>query len=75
MATGHVCAFPWLHAINKMLEAEAVRRGFPPMQAVVEDTSVDDLQHAANWTAVATYLETITLATLDVHLPFRASAQ
>lgn len=75
MATGHVCAFPWLHAANKLLEAEAVRRGFPPMQVVVEDTSVDDLHHAASWTAVGTYLEKITLDTVDVHLPFRSSAQ
>ncbi|DBA78406.1 TPA: hypothetical protein ACH3X2_007903 [Trebouxia sp. C0005] len=70
IATGHVCAFPWIPTVYKLLEAEAVRRGHPPMQTYIEDTSVDDLHHAANFTAVASYLETITLESLEVHVPF-----
>ena len=71
MATGQVCAFPWVPTVHKLVEAEAVRRGFPPLQAYIEDTSIDDLQHAANWTAVAGYLETVTLDTLEVHIQLR----
>ncbi len=44
------------------------------MQTYVEDTSVDDLHHAANFTAVASYLETITLENLEVHVPFRSDS-
>ncbi|DBB00809.1 TPA: hypothetical protein ACH3X1_000738 [Trebouxia sp. C0004] len=32
VATGHVCVFPWIPTVNKVLEAEAVRRGHPPLQ-------------------------------------------
>ena len=39
------------------------------MQAVIEDTSVCDLQHAANWTDLIHYLEGITIDSLDVHVP------
>ncbi len=70
-----MCAFPWIPTVNKLLKAEAVRTGHPPMQTYVEDTSVDDLHHAANFTAVASYLETITLENLKVHVPFRSVSQ
>ncbi len=69
LATGQVCAYPWLHAVNKMLEAEAVRRGEPPMQRILDDTTDDDLQHAANWAEVASYLDTITMDNMNVHVP------
>ena len=52
-----------------MLEAEAVRRGEPPMRVLLEDLSLDDLQNAANWAEVATYLTTITVDDLNLHVP------
>ena len=44
------------------------------MQTYVEDTSVDDLHHAANFAAVASYLAAITLENLEVHVPFRSDS-
>lgn len=41
----------------------------------MEDTSIDDLQHAANWTAVTGYLETVTLDTLEVHIQLRSESR
>ena len=57
-----------------LLGAEAVRIGHPPMQTDVEDTSVDDVHHAANFTAVARYLATITCESLEVHVPFKSDS-
>ena len=68
-ASGQVCAFPWLPAINKLTEAEAVRRGELPMQVLMQDTTVSDLQKAAEWENVADYLEGITEQHLNVHVP------
>ena len=40
------------------------------MQSYLEDRTTDDLQHAANWAEAGSYLETITLDSLNVHVPF-----
>ena len=40
------------------------------MQSYLEDCTIDDLQHAANWAEAGSYLETITLDSLTVHVPF-----
>ncbi|DBA95502.1 TPA: hypothetical protein ACH3X3_013360 [Trebouxia sp. C0006] len=69
LAVAQVCGFPWLPAVNKMLEAEAVRRGEPPMRTLLEDTTLDDLENAANWAEVATYLTTITVQDLNLYVP------
>ena len=69
LGTGMVCAFPWMPAINKLVEAEAVRQGEPPMQTFIEDTSVSDLQHAADWADVEHYLQGITEENMNIHLP------
>ncbi len=57
-----------------LLDAEAVRIGLPPMHTYVEDTSVDDVHHAANFAAVARYLATITGESLEVHVPFKSDS-
>lgn len=44
------------------------------MQTYIEDASVDGLHHAANFTAVASYLETTTLENLEVPVPFRSDS-
>ena len=43
------------------------------MQLILEDTSVDDLQHAANWTDAVRYLDSIRLEDLKAHVPFMHS--
>lgn len=69
LATAQVCAYPWLPGLTKMMEAEAVRRGYPPMQAILEDTSCEDLQFAANWADAVRYLDTITSNDSSRHVP------
>jgi len=69
LAVAQVCGFPWLPAVNKMLEAEAVRRGEPPMRTLLEDRTLDDLENAANWAEVSTYLTTITVQDLNLYVP------
>lgn len=69
LATAQVCAYPWSPGLTKMFEAEAVKRGCTPMHVVLEDTSVHDLQHAANWADAVRYLETIRSEDLNVHVP------
>ena len=75
LCTGMVVGFPWLPAINKLVEAEGVRRGEPPMQAFVEDTSGSDLQHAADWTDVDQYLISITERDMNRHVPLLKPGQ
>ena len=75
MATAQVCAYPWLAALTKMMEAEGVRRGHPPMQAILEDTSYEDLQYAANWADAVRYLESISINDLSRHVPLPRALQ
>ena len=70
LATGLVCAFPWLFRMSELVKAEAMRRSLPSHQEIIEDTSMSDQQHAANWAEVVLYLESITEHDLDVHVPF-----
>lgn len=39
------------------------------MQELADDTSIDGLQHAANWEQVVTYLKTITIDNLHEYVP------
>ena len=39
------------------------------MRILLEDTTLDDLENAANWAKVATYLTTITVQDLNLHVP------
>ena len=68
LAAGFVCAYPWLLRMSQLVRAEARRRGLP-LTELIEDGSVDDLQHAL-WAEVSRYLEGITEHDLDVHVPF-----
>ena len=52
-----------------MLERLAKERGEPSMQELADDTSIDGLQHAANWEQVVTYLKTITMDNLHEYVP------
>lgn len=71
LATGFVCAFPWLFRMSSLITALVVREGLPSREELLSDTSVSDLQHAANWaTTVPCYLEEITEHNLDIHVPF-----
>lgn len=63
VAAGMVHAYPWLLS-QLTLKVLAKDRDQPTMQALVADTSVDDLQHAANWEEVIAYLKRITLQNL-----------
>ena len=39
------------------------------MRTLLEDTTLDDLENAANWAEVATYLTTITVQDLNLYVP------
>ena len=43
------------------------------VQVLMEDTTVSDLQKAAEWEDVAVYLESITEQQLDVYVPLHKS--
>lgn len=68
-ATATVYAYPFCHKHDAILEQLAADRGEPSVQALLEDTSVDDIQHAANWQEVVKYLTTIKLEDLSHHTP------
>ena len=68
-ARGMVYAYPHWPKHDIMLEELAQGRGQPSMQELLEDTSVDDLQHAANWEQVIAYAKTVTLANIHEHVP------
>ena len=53
-----------------MLEAIAAERGGEPSkESLAADASIDDVQHAANWEDVITYLTTINMDTIHEHVP------
>ena len=56
--------------MSELVKAEAIRRGLPSHKEIIEDTSMSDLQHSANWAELVLYLEGITERDLDVHVPF-----
>lgn len=74
LATGFVCAFPWLLRMSELIQVEVARRGPPSLQNLSADyDSIRAEQHAANWAQIPRYLEQLTEHDLDVHVPFLAS--
>ena len=68
-AVSMVYAYPHWPKHGAIMEHLASERGQPPLQELLDDTSVDDLQHAANWEQVVTYASTITMQTINGHVP------
>lgn len=69
-ATAFVYAYPWLPMHTTSLEAIAAERGGEPSQTALEqDTSIQDLQHAANWEDVVAYLTTLDMESFSRHVP------
>ena len=64
-----VYAFPHWPKHALIMEQLARDAGQPSMQELLVDTSVDDLQHAANWEDVIRYASTITVETMHNHIP------
>ena len=62
-----VYAYPQSAKPEAMLNLLAAERGEPSAQSLLEDTSVDDFQHAANWQEVAQYLTTVTSDNVHSH--------
>ena len=67
-AAAMVYAYPWTPP-HKAIEMLAADRGEPTVQALLNDTSLDNLQHAANWEDVINYLTTITTDNYHGHVP------
>ena len=68
-AKSMVYAFPVWPKHGLLMEQLATERGLPAMQELLDDTSVDDLQHAANWEEIVRYATTITMETIHDHVP------
>ena len=68
-AKAMVYAYPHWPKHWLMMDQLAGERGWPSKQQLLEDTSVDDLQHAANWEEVVRYASTITMETIHDHVP------
>ncbi len=68
LAEGMVYAYPYVPG-HHLLELVAKQRGEPAMQELADDTSVDGIQHAANWEEVVMYLKKITMDNLHGYVP------
>ena len=65
-----VYSYPWIPMHSSVLEAIAAEQGGEPsIEALKTDAAVDDVQHAANWEDVITYLTTIDMDTVHIHNP------
>ena len=64
-----VYCYPYWPKHERMLEQLVKERGEPSMQALLEDTLVDDIQHAANWQEIVNYLASITMDNIHDHVP------
>ena len=62
-----VYSYPQAGKPEAMLHLLAVERGEPSVQSLLEDTSVDDFQHVANWQEVVQYLTTVTPSNIHSH--------
>ena len=63
--------YPYIPDEPRCFEALAAVRGEPPTTVLTQPGGLDDLQHAANWQQVQTYLKTVTQDNLHVHVPFQ----
>ena len=52
-----------------MLEELASSKGEPTTQSLLEDTAIDDIQHAAKWEQIKQYLTSITMENVSEHVP------
>ena len=64
-----VYAYPQTAKPEGVLNQLAAERQEPSVQTLLDDTSVDDFQHAANWQEVVQYLTNINLDTVHTHIP------
>lgn len=67
-AAALVYAYPWSPP-HKAIEVLALDRGEPSIQELMNDTSLDNLQHAANWEEIISYLKSITMDNYHGHVP------
>ena len=63
----HMYPFPLQR--DRLLASLAASRGEPTVQDLLNDESKSDLQHVADWQQVITYLDTVTVSSLEVHIP------
>lgn len=68
-AKAMVYAYPFPAQPEVMLNQLAADREEPSMQALLDDTSVDDFQHDANWQDLSRYLASITMQNVQAHVP------
>ena len=68
-ATAIVYAYPYTPKHELMLEELAASKGEPSTQSLLEDTSIDDIQHAAHWEQIKQYLTIITMENVSEHVP------
>ena len=61
--------YPFPLQRDRLLASLAASRGEPSVQDLLNDESKSDLQHAADWQQVITYLDTVTVSSLEVHVP------
>ena len=69
-AIGIVYAYPLSNRNFEICEALAATREEPSVQQLLEDTSVSDLQHAANWKSVIEYNSALRRETVPVYVKF-----
>lgn len=58
-AIGIVYTYPLTNRNFEICEALATLKGEPSVQELLEDTSVSDAQHVANWDQVVMYTKTV----------------
>ena len=74
LAAAMVHAYPHTPSYH-LLERLAKDRGEPSMEQLAADTSVDGLQHAANWEQIETYLQKITMNNMHEYVPMSEITQ
>ncbi|DBB06089.1 TPA: hypothetical protein ACH3X3_009648 [Trebouxia sp. C0006] len=74
LAAAMVHAYPHTPSYH-LLERLAKERGKPSMEQLAADTSVDGLQHAANWEQIETYLQKITMNNMHEYVPMSEITQ
>ena len=68
IAAGMVHAYPFVVG-HQLLEPLAEQSNQPSLRALADDTSIDSLQHAANWETVVSYLNKIGADNLFDYVP------
>ena len=68
-ATLMVHSYPKPVDCNKLLEVLAQKHSEPSINLLLNRSEVDDLQHAANWETVRSYIESSNPENVHVHCP------